>query len=178
MPFFTKETPRAQHPQPTAAPRPPARPAVQGALLWQAGAGAAGCLLAAGQVYGGAAPFGLALALGCPDTWLLPAVAGAVAGSFAFQPLTLALKLTGAIVAAMAGRLACKQAETRSYIGGLAGAGGALLAEQLAVLIAGRAPVADTAAVVLTALGAAAISAGIRKLPHNKIGRASWTERT
>ena len=167
MPFFTKETPRAQHPQPTAAPRPPARPAVRGALLWQAGAGAAGCLLAAGQVYGGAAPFGLALALGCPDTWLLPAVAGAVAGSFAFQPLTLALKLTGAIVAAMAGRLACKQAETRSYIGGLAGAGGALLAEQLAVLIAGRAPVADTAAVVLTALGAAAISAGIRKLPHN-----------
>ena len=81
MPFFTKETPRAQHPQPTAAPRPPARPAVQGALLWQAGAGAAGCLLAAGQVYGGAAPFGLALALGCPDAWLLPAVAGAVAAS-------------------------------------------------------------------------------------------------
>ena len=38
------------------------------ALLWQGAAVLGGAALGAGQVYGGAAPFGLALVIGCP--WL------------------------------------------------------------------------------------------------------------
>ena len=36
------------------------------ALLWQGAAVLGGAALGAGQVYGGAAPFGLALVIGCP----------------------------------------------------------------------------------------------------------------
>ena len=38
------------------------------ALLWQGAAVLGGAALGAGQVYGGAAPFGLALVIGCPPT--------------------------------------------------------------------------------------------------------------
>ena len=36
------------------------------ALLWQGAAAATGLVLGAGQVYGGAAPFGLAFTMVCP----------------------------------------------------------------------------------------------------------------
>ena len=38
------------------------------ALLWQGAAVLGGAALGAGQVYGGAAPFGLALVIGCPPS--------------------------------------------------------------------------------------------------------------
>ena len=39
------------------------------ALLWQGAAVLGGAALGAGQVYGGAAPFGLALVIGCPPSY-------------------------------------------------------------------------------------------------------------
>ena len=75
MPLFTQEKHRkpartALREPPDPAPAAPAgaagdadptpRPA-RGAVLWQAGAAAAGVLLGAGQIFGGAAPFGLGL---------------------------------------------------------------------------------------------------------------------
>ena len=46
------------------------------ALLWQGAAVLGGAALGAGQVYGGAAPFGLALVIGCPPSYCLAAALG------------------------------------------------------------------------------------------------------
>ena len=97
---------------PSASPAPLA---ARGVLLWRAGAAAAGCLLGAGQVYGGAAPFGLALVLGCTPSLALPAAVGVLAGAFAFQPLVLALKLAGLSLRRWPGawaRRSCRAART------------------------------------------------------------------
>ena len=126
--------PAAAPAAPAASSAPAASPAplaARGVLLWRAGAAAAGCLLGAGQVYGGAAPFGLALVLGCTPSLALPAAVGVLAGAFAFQPLVLALKLAGAVVAALAGRMGAAQLPGRPYIVGAGAAGAALLAEQI-----------------------------------------------
>ena len=61
------------------------------ALAWQLGAACTGILLGAGRIYGGAAPFGLALVIGCAPGYLLSAALGAIAGVLAFQPLAQAL---------------------------------------------------------------------------------------
>ena len=49
------------------------------ALLWQGAAVLGGAALGAGQVYGGAAPFGLALVIGCPPSYCLAAALGTLA---------------------------------------------------------------------------------------------------
>ena len=59
------------------------------ALLWQ------GAAVLAGQVYGGAAPFGLALVIGCPPSYCLAAALGTLSAGLAFQPMLLGVKLTG-----------------------------------------------------------------------------------
>ena len=46
------------------------------ALLWQGAAVLGGAALGAGQVYGRAAPFGLALVIGCPPSYCLAAALG------------------------------------------------------------------------------------------------------
>ena len=56
------------------------------ALLWQGAAVLGGAALGAGQVYGGAAPFGLALVIGCPPSYCLAAALGTLAAGLAFQP--------------------------------------------------------------------------------------------
>lgn len=61
------------------------------ALLWQGAAVLGGAALGAGQVYGGAAPFGLALVIGCPPSYCLAAALGTLAAGLAFQPMLLAL---------------------------------------------------------------------------------------
>ena len=48
------------------------------ALLWQGAAVLGGAALGTGQVYGGAAPFGLALVIGCPPSYCLAAALGTV----------------------------------------------------------------------------------------------------
>ncbi|MFR3226767.1 MAG: hypothetical protein ACLTNY_07405, partial [Blautia massiliensis (ex Durand et al. 2017)] len=91
------------------------------ALLWQGAAACTGLVLGAGQVYGGAAPFGLALVIGCPPGYLLAAGAGALASSLVFQPLGMGLKLAGALAAAVAGRwLGGGKARTGALAGCLA----------------------------------------------------------
>ena len=65
------------------------------ALAWQGAAAVTGAVLGAGQIYGGAAPFGLALVIGCPPAYLLASGVGALAGSLLFQPVAMGLKLAG-----------------------------------------------------------------------------------
>ena len=188
MPIFTKDKTRV----PPAAPAPadpdsrvreedpPALEAaprgrmLPGALLWRLGAVGAGCLLGAGQLYG-AAPLGLAFTVGCPPGFALPAMVGALAGSLAFQPFTLGLKLAGALVAAVAGRCAAAQLGKKQYILGAAAGCAALLVEQLAVTVAGPAALGDTARVLSTALLAAGFGAAIHALsPHKPRGLCLW----
>ena len=54
------------------------------ALLWQGAAVLGGAALGAGQVYGGAAPFGLALVIGCPPSYCLAAALGTLSAGLAF----------------------------------------------------------------------------------------------
>ena len=144
--------------------------AARSVRLWQLGAGAAGCLLGAGQVFGGAAPFGLALVLGCAPGLALPAAAGALAAAFAFQPMGLAIRLAGALAAALAGRMAAARRPRWAYIAPAGAACAALFAEQLAVVLAGRTTWAETALVAATAGGAAALGAALRRLPAGGAG--------
>lgn len=136
------------------------------AVLWQGAAAAAGLLAGAGQVYGGAAPFGLALVLGCQPGYLLACAAGALAGGLLFQPMDLCIKLAGAVAAGVAGR----QLWSARYLPAAALGCGTLLAEELAALaLAGGvwAP-ASTAAVAGTAVLAAALGFAMRSLPPEK----------
>ncbi|WP_417071709.1 hypothetical protein, partial [Gemmiger sp.] len=70
------------------------------ALLWQGAALLGGAALGAGQIYGGAAPFGLALVIGCPPAYCVAAALGTLAAGLAFQPALLGIKLGVAAVAA------------------------------------------------------------------------------
>ena len=63
------------------------------ALLWQGAALLGGAALGVGQVYGGAAPFGLALVIGCPPAYCVAAALGTLAAGLAFQPALLGIKL-------------------------------------------------------------------------------------
>ena len=185
MPLFTQEKHRkpartALREPPDPAPAAPAgaagdadptpRPA-RGAVLWQAGAAAAGVLLGAGQIFGGAAPFGLGLILGCGRGFLLAAAVGMLGGSYWAQPLRLALQLSGAAAAALAGRLAAARLPGRPYIAGAGAACAALAAEQLALALAGRTTLAETALLAVTGAGAAAFGAALRALPAAGPGR-------
>ena len=133
------------------------------AFAWQMGALAAGAVLGAGQVYGGAAPFGLAWVAACPPVYLWAAGVGALAGSLMFQPLGLALKLAGALAAAVAGR----------WLGGgrprtalLAGGGTLVGVQALDILLAGGIlDPAQCAAVLSTVLLAAALGWGFVHFP-------------
>ena len=140
------------------------------ALLWQLAAAGCGCLLGGGQVYGGAAPFGLALVLGCKQGYALAAAVGAMLGALVFLPLELALKLIGATTAALAGRQIGRQLGRGQYIPATAAGCGVLLLEQV---LTGFGPAfamdpAQNAAVLCTAVLAAGFGAAIRTLPAEK----------
>ncbi|MDD6320281.1 MAG: SpoIIE family protein phosphatase [Oscillospiraceae bacterium] len=135
------------------------------AVLWQLAALAAGMLLSAGRIYGGACPFGLALLIGCPISRLPAAALGCLAGSLAFQPLDTALKLTGACVAALTGRQVTAKLGKDDLVPGAAIGCGTLLLEQALVSLAGGVDAADNAAILCTALLAAGFGAAIRALP-------------
>ena len=74
------------------------------ALLWQGAAAATGLVLGAGQVYGGAAPFGLAFTMVCPPLYLFAAAGGVLISSLAFQPAVLGVKVIAALTATVAVR--------------------------------------------------------------------------
>lgn len=125
------------------------------ALAWQGAAALTGAVLGAGQVYGGAAPFGLALVIGCPPAYLLASGVGTLAGSLAFQPLSTGLKLAGALAAAVAGRW-LSGGKTR--VGALAGGLTLAAAQFLGIFFAGGIlDPGQTVATGCTALLAAAL---------------------
>ena len=90
--------------------------------------------LGAGQVYGGAAPFGLALVIGCPPSYCLAAALGTLAAGLAFQPMLLGVKLAVAAVAAAAVR---RLIDGRSGAGALAGCLTLTAAQVLQIVLAG-----------------------------------------
>ena len=104
------------------------------ALLWQGAAVLGGAALGAGQVYGGAAPFGLALVIGCPPSYCLAAALGTLAAGLAFQPMLLGFKLAVAAVAAAAVR---RLIDGRSGAGALAGCLTLTAAQVLQIVLAG-----------------------------------------
>ncbi|MFR1265926.1 MAG: hypothetical protein ACLSCW_00515 [Gemmiger formicilis] len=104
------------------------------ALLWQGAAVLGGAALGAGQVYGGAAPFGLALVIGCPPSYCLAAALGTLAAGLAFQPMLLGVKLAVAAVAAAAVR---RLIDGRSGAGALAGCLTLTAAQVLQIVLAG-----------------------------------------
>ena len=104
------------------------------ALLWQGAAVLGGAALGTGQVYGGAAPFGLALVIGCPPSYCLAAALGTLAAGLAFQPMLLGVKLAVAAVAAAAVR---RLIDGRPGAGALAGCLTLTAAQVLQIVLAG-----------------------------------------
>ena len=133
------------------------------ALLWQGAAAAGGLLLGAGQVYGGAAPFGLALVIGCPPAYCLAAALGTLAAGLAFQPVLLGIKLAVAAVATAAVR---RLADSRPRTGALAGCATLAAAQVLQIaLLRGTVDLAQCAAVGCTGLLAAGFGWAFAHLP-------------
>ncbi len=112
--------------------------AARGAQCGAAVAGARQCWAARrwgpGQVYGGAAPFGLALVIGCPPSYCLAAALGTLAAGLAFQPMLLGVKLAVAAVAAAAVR---RLIDGRPGAGALAGCLTLTAAQVLQIVLAG-----------------------------------------
>ena len=133
------------------------------ALLWQGAALAGGVLLGAGQVYGGAAPFGLALVIGCPPAYCLAAAVGTLAAGVVLQPALLGIKVGVAAVAAATVR---RLIDGRPRAGALAGCL-TLAAAQLVqiLLLGGLVNFSQTAAVGCTALLAAGLGWAFASFP-------------
>ena len=133
------------------------------ALLWQGAALAGGVLLGAGRVYGGAAPFGLALVIGCPPAYCLAAAVGTLAAGVVLQPALLGIKVGVAAVAAATVR---RLIDGRPRAGALAGCL-TLAAAQLVqiLLLGGLINFSQTAAVGCTALLAAGLGWAFASFP-------------
>lgn len=133
------------------------------ALLWQGAALAGGVLLGAGRVYGGAAPFGLALVIGCPPAYCLAAAVGTLAAGVVLQPALLGIKVGVAAVAAATVR---RLIDGRPRAGALAGCL-TLAAAQLVqiLLLEGLVNFSQTAAVGCTALLAAGLGWAFASFP-------------
>jgi stage II sporulation protein E len=137
----------------------------QGAALgWQAVAASVGFALGAGKIYGGAAPFGLAMVMGCAPGYMLAAAAGTMIGALLFQPIQLAVELVGALLAIVAARRL-----VREHFWPVAASGGAvLLLEQVAAGFGLPITGAQNAAVLCTAVLAVLFGAAIRRWPSEK----------
>ena len=136
---------------PPALPRAPLLHGLNRAVLWPLAASGTGLLLSAGQVSGGAAPFGLGLLLGCGNTYAPAAALGCLAGLLLFQPLDTALKLAGACIGALTARIVGRQLGQTGFLPGAACGVGVLLLEQGLVTMVGGASPADTASLLCSA---------------------------
>lgn len=141
------------------------------ALLWQGAALAGGLALGAGQVYGGAAPFGLALVISCPPAYCLAAAVGTLAAGIAFQPALLGIKLGAAAVAAATVR---RLIDERPKAGLLAGCL-TLAAAQLVqiILLGGLVNFSQTVTVGCTALLAAGLGCAFAHFPARSRGASA-----
>ena len=149
---------------PPALPRAPLLHGLNRAVLWQLAACCTGLLLSAGQVYSGAAPFGLGLLLGCGNTYAPAAALGCLAGLLLFQPLDTALKLAGACIGALTARIVGRQLGQTGFLPGAACGVGVLLLEQGLITLVGGASPADTASLLCSAALAVLVGLGIHKL--------------
>ena len=159
MAVFTRQRLRL-----SAGGAPPMRwvPGVRTSVwLWQAASAAGGALLGAGQVYGGAAPFGLAFVLGCPAGYAVAAGLGAATASLLLQPGILGIALAGSTLCAAVSRFAVKNQRVAAAVG-------------LAVLAAmppsfwflrGSVTPSEVARLLCTGLLAALLGVGFAKLP-------------
>ena len=159
MAVFTRQRLRL-----SAGGTPPMRwvPGVRTSVwLWQAASAAGGALLGAGQVYGGAAPFGLAFVLGCPAGYAVAAGLGAATASLLLQPGILGIALAGSTLCAAVSRFAVKNQRVAAAVG-------------LAVLAAmppsfwflrGSVTPSEVARLLCTGLLAALLGVGFAKLP-------------
>ena len=133
------------------------------ALLWQGAALAGGVLLGAGRVYGGAAPFGLALVIGCPPAYCLAAAVGTLAAGVVLQPALLGIKVGVAAVAAATVR---RLIDGRPRAGALAGCLTLAAAQMVQILLlGGLVNLSQTAAVGCTALLAAGLGWAFASFP-------------
>ena len=193
MPNFTNTAAAAQAayapPQmPSDTPALPARSRAShlrgSALAWQGAALGVSFLLSGAQVYGGAAPFGLAVVLGCKPGYLLASSVGAMLGGLVFLPVEQAIKLIIAVVAALIARRFTLGQE-RYWVGAAAGCGTLLLAQAAAGLgLGGLAAgigldvgidMAQNAAILCTAVLAAGFGYAVHALPPDKPrGAALW----
>ena len=123
-----------------------------GPTLWQLAAGAGGFVLAAGGVFGGLHPFGLAFVLGAGQSFAAAGAAGAAVGYLALLPLTEGLRYLAAVAAALAGRWLFKEKFAPGAVGGC----GTLLAVQLMLSVSGL----STPAAAMGTLGDALLAAG------------------
>ena len=156
-------TPPPAAPQPVRPRLPPAGVQLS-TLAWQLAAGCAGILLGAGQIYGGAAPFGLALAIGCAPGYLPAASLGAIVGSLAFLPLAQAGPLSLAVLAVLAAR---RLRPGRRWMS--AGAGcAALLVTGIGTVFPALPSLALLAQLACTALLAAGFGQAIHSFPTDK----------
>ena len=107
------------------------------ALLWQGAAAATGLVLGAGQVYGGAAPFGLAFTMVCPPLYLFAAAGGVLISSLAFQPAVLGVKVIAALTATVAVRRLMQDKPNTKNAGIWAGCLALALAQAAVLFFAG-----------------------------------------
>ena len=125
--------------------------------LQQLGAGALGALMAAGSVFGGLHPFGMALLMGAGPARLWAAGAGVLAGYLAFLPLADGLRYLAAAAVVLAGKALFRGQFWPAAAGGCA----TLLAVQMMLAVSGLAGPAQSVAAVGGATLAAAWGWGL-----------------
>ena len=125
--------------------------------LQQLGAGALGALMAAGSVFGGLHPFGMALLMGAGPARLWAAGAGVLAGYLAFLPLADGLRYLAAAAVVLAGKALFRGQFWPAAAGGCA----TLLAVQMLLAVSGLAGPAQAVAAVGDATLAAAWGWGL-----------------
>lgn len=139
------------------------------ALLWQGAAAATGLVLGAGQVYGGAAPFGLAFTMVCPPLYLFAAAGGVLISSLAFQPAVLGVKVIAALTATVAVRRLQQDKPNTKNAGIWAGCLALALAQAAVLFFAGGyVDLSQAAATGTTALLAAGSAWLMRRFPYRE----------
>ena len=117
--------------------------------LWQLAAGLGGFALAAGGVFGGLHPFGLALVLGAGQNWAASAGAGAALGYLALLDPVDGLRWLAAVASALAGRWLFPKNPWPAFVAG----SGALLLVRLMLSLAGLSTNAGVGLLVLLRVG-------------------------
>lgn len=142
-----------------------------GPLVWQLGTSGIGFVLAAGSVFGGLHPFGMALVMGAGSGSLFSTAAGAMLGYFVFLPLSESLRYLAAIAVILAGRIMFRE----QFLPGAVGGCGTLIVVQLMLSMGGLSSVPQAFAtvgvsVLAVSVGYALYRCGNRELHGAPLG--------